>query len=175
MNTSYELGAYRSHELSIQMRTSSGDIINMDFQNTQELSLSAHQNNNKNEASFSFASLQQYRFEMQSNGIDAQDQKEIEAFMEIAKPYIDNFMQELSQDRQSTPLNHVSDLITRDMQPLKSMPETSQNHAKNGIVKLFDNALKQIEQSQKIFDESQKLLDKVLENFDNTLPELFYA
>jgi hypothetical protein len=175
MNTSYELNAYRSHELSIQMRTSSGDKISMDFQNTQELSLAAKQNGTSSEASFSFASLQQYQFQMQSNGIDAQDQKEIDAFMKIAQPYIDNFMQELSENQQKTPLNHVSKQITREMESLKAMPEPSQNHAKNDIVKLFDHSLKQVPQSQNIFEESQKLLDAILKAFEPTAQKLLYA
>ena len=50
-----------------------------------------------------------------SNGIDAQDKEEIAAFMEIAKPYIDRFMEEVSGDQQSTPLNKFADSITSAM------------------------------------------------------------
>ncbi len=77
------------------MRTSSGDIINMDFSNAQALSMEQSQQDSTKSSSFSFASMQSYRFHMESNGIDKQDKKEIEAFMEIAQPYIDNFMKEL--------------------------------------------------------------------------------
>ncbi len=175
MNTNYELNAYRSHELNIQMRTSSGDVINMNFENSQALAMSAQQNEQGSLASFSFASLQQYQFQIDSNGIDEQDQKEIEAFMEIAKPYIDNFMQELSDDQQTTPLNRISDQILREMDPLKNMNPASQEYAKNDIVALFDDSLKLFKQTQKLFDESQKLLDNILKGFDTEFEKLLYA
>jgi hypothetical protein len=175
MNTSYELSAYQSHELNIQMRTSSGDVITMDFENTKELALSAQKNQKGESGAFSFASLQQYQFSVQSNGIDAQDQKEIEAFMEIAKPYIDNFMQELADDQQKTPLNQIADLVEKSMQPLKALQSDAQNSAKNDLVSLFDNSLKQFEQSEKLIDESQKLLDRILKGFENDFESLLYA
>jgi type II secretory pathway component PulF len=175
MNTSYELNAYRSHELSIQMKTSSGDVINLDFENTQELALSGQKNPKGESASFSFSSLQQYQFRMQSNGIDAQDKKEIAAFMEIAKPYIENFMQEVADQEQKTPLNQIADLVDKAMQPMKALEAESKQNAKHDLVKLFDDTLKTFEQSQKLIDESQKLLDKILKGFDKDFESMLYA
>ncbi len=176
MNTSYELNAYRSHELSIQMKTSSGDIINLDFENTQELALSTEKNANKETTSFKFSSLQKYQFEMQtSNGIDAQDKKEIAAFMEIAKPYIENFMQEVADQEQKTPLNQISDLLEKTMQPIKDLAHEASQYAKNDLVKLFDESLKMFDQTENFINESQKLLDKLLENFDKDFTAMLYA
>jgi len=176
MNTSYDLYAYRSHELSIQMKTSSGDVINLDFENTQELALSAQKNGKNESTSFSFSSLEKYQFEMQtSNGIDAQDKKEIAAFMEIAKPYIENFMQEVSEQEQKTPLNQISDLLEKTMQPIKDLAYEVKQHGKNDLVKLFDDSLKMFNQTEKLINESQKLLDKLLENFDKDFEAMLYA
>ncbi len=176
MNTSYELNAYRSHTLDIQMRTSSGDVINLGFENTQELALSAQKDGKNENASFSFSSLQKYQFEMQtSNGIDEQDKKEIAAFMEIAKPYIENFMQEVSDQEQKTPLNQISDLLEKTMQPIKDMAYDTKQQGKTDLVKLFDDTLKMFEQSEKLINESQKFLDKLLGNFDKDFEVLLYA
>ena len=90
MNSLNSLNAYKSHDLNIMMKTSSGDVINMDFSNQQALSMSQKQNGNSSETNLSFASLQAFSFSVQSNGIDDQDKKEIEGFMKIAQPYIDN-------------------------------------------------------------------------------------
>lgn len=175
MNTSYELNAYRSHELSIQMKTSSGDVINLDFENTQELALAGEKNSKSESAAFSFSSLQQYQFSMQSNGIDAQDKKEIAAFMEIAKPYIENFMKEVSDQEQKTPLNQIADLVDKAMEPMKALQSESKENAKHDLVKLFDDSLKTFQQSQNLIDESQKLLDKILKGFDKEFETFLYA
>jgi len=175
MNTSYELNAYHSHELSIQMKTSSGDVINLGFENTQELALSGQKNAKSERVAFSFSSLQQYQFSMQSNGIDAQDKKEIAAFMEIAKPYIENFMKEVSDQEQKTPLNQIADLVDKAMEPMKTLKPQSKDNAKHDLVKLFDDTLKTFEQSQNLIDESQKLLDKILKGFDKEFKSMLYA
>jgi len=175
MNTSYDLNAYRSHDLSIQMRTSSGDTISMDFSNSQQLQLSAQSDESGSRADFSFASMQQYQFSIDSNGIDAQDKEEIAAFMEIAKPYIDRFMEEVSGDQQSTPLNKFADSITSAMEPMKALPEAAKNSAKSDLVSMFDESMKMFEQTQKLMDESQKLLDKIFKGFDTDFASLLYA
>ncbi len=175
MNTSYDLNAYRSHDLSIQMRTSSGDTISMDFSNARQLQLSARSDENGSRADFSFTSMQQYQFSVDSNGIDAQDKKEIAAFMEIAKPYIERFMEEVSGDQQSTPLNKFAENITNAMEPLKALSTPAQNSAKNDLVSLFDESTKMFDQTQKLLDESQKLLDKIFKGFDADFASLLYA
>lgn len=176
MNTSYDLYAYRSHELNIQMKTSSGDVINLDFENTQELELSAQKDKHGERASFEFSSLQEYQFSMQtSNGIDAQDKREIAAFMETAKPYIENFMQEVADQEQKTPLNQIADLIEKTMEPMKALEHDPKQHGKNDLVKLFDETLKRFDQTEKLIDESQKLLDKLLKGFDKDFKAMLYA
>ena len=108
VNSSYTLDAYKSHDLSIAMRTSSGDTINMDFSNKSALSLKYEQNQDSSSGTLSFASMQSFDFSMQSNGIDAQDKKEIDAFMKIAQPYIDSFLKELGEDAPQSPINKIA-------------------------------------------------------------------
>ncbi|MEA3372231.1 MAG: hypothetical protein U9Q62_00945 [Campylobacterota bacterium] len=174
LNSYQSLEAYRSHDLSIQMRTSSGDTIDMAFSNTQELSMKQSQQNGTKSGTFSFASMQSYQFHMESNGIDEQDKKEIEAFMEIAQPFIDNFMKELESGEQHTPLNQIVKSVSDIFAPVGDKPINTQNYAKNGIVNLMDNALKQVEQHKTLLDESQKFLDKVLQRMDK-FEEMLYA
>ena len=56
MNTSYSLDTYRAHDLNISMRTSSGDVIKMDFANHQSASMNYEQNDSGSKASMSFSS-----------------------------------------------------------------------------------------------------------------------
>lgn len=167
------LDAYRSHELNIEMRTSSGDVINMDYLNESALSIRQKNTPNGSQSSMAFSSLQSYSFSMTGNGLDAQDKKEIAAFMEIAQPYIDNFMSELDSDAQHTPFNKVAKQVDSILEPLKNRSDESNNASKNGIVAMFDKAAENINDIDKIFEQAQKLLDRILEDFDALNKELY--
>jgi hypothetical protein len=166
MQGSYALNAYRSHDLSIEMRTSSGDVINLGMSNSQSLSLEASKDGNSSTASFSFSSMQSFSFSVASNGIDDQDRKEIAAFMEVARPYIERYMKELEGGEGDTPRNKVAQNIAESFAPAKGRGEAVENLAKQSIVSLFDDAAKRVDAFEKILDEAQKLLEKSLELFD---------
>lgn len=174
MNTSYSLDAYRTHDLNIMMKTSSGDVINMDFANKQELSLSHKESKGSSESALSFSSMQSFEFSMTDNGIDKQDQKEIKEFMKIAQPFIDNFMKELDQDAPKTPLNKIAKEVADIFAPLKEKDGDTKAFTKNSIVEMFDNSLKEIKNIDKIFKEAEKLLEKTLREFDD-FNKLMYA
>jgi len=176
MNTSYGLDAYRSHDLNIAMKTSSGDVIKMDFSNEQSSSLRHSQNENGSRTSMSFSSMQSFQFSIESNGIDEQDQKEIDAFMKIAQPFIDDFLQELSQDAPNTPVTKLAHDIAGLFDPDRERSDDAKNTVKTNIVKMFDNALSQIEPPEemsmqemieKLLEDTQNLLEKTLKEFDD--------
>ncbi|MBU0721383.1 hypothetical protein KJ877_08575 [bacterium] len=174
MNTSYSLDAYRSHDLNIAMRTSSGDVIKMDFANEQSFSMRHSQDENTQKSSLSFSSMHSFGFSIKSNGIDAQDQKEIDAFMKIAQPYIEGFLKELDGGGQKSSISKIAQQISDIFLPIKEKDEDTKNYAKNSIVKMFDDSIKQMDTIDKIFDDAQKLLEKTLQRFDS-LHENIYA
>jgi hypothetical protein len=57
MNTSYAFDSYRTHDLNISMKTSSGDVIEMDFANAQSLSMSHQENDRGSRNTLSFSSI----------------------------------------------------------------------------------------------------------------------
>jgi len=182
MNTSYGLDAYRSHDLNIAMRTSSGDVIKMDFANEQSSSIRHSQDENSSQTSMSFSSMQSFQFSIKGNGIDAQDQKEIDEFMKTAQPFIDNFLQELSEDAPNTPVTKLAHEIAGLFNPEKERDENSTNAIKTNIVKMFDNALAEFkapetsspeEMMQKMLEQTQNLLEKTLKEFDDFNTELY--
>ena len=175
MNTSYALDSYRSHDLNIAMKTSSGDVIKMDFANEQSSSIRHSQNEKGSQTSMSFSSMQSFQFSIKSNGIDAQDQKEIDAFMKIAQPFIDNFLKELTQDAPATPVTKLAHDIASLFNPNEPRDENQKNNIKTNIVKMFDRAISEFEAPKessmeemikKIFEDTQKLLEKTLKEFD---------
>jgi len=176
MNTSYGLDSYRSHDLSISMRTSSGDTINMDFSNKQELSMRSQSNEDSSSSQMTFSSMQSFQFSMQTNGIDAQDQKEIDVFMKTAQPYIDDFLKEFEDAAPKSPVTQVANQIASIFEPSKDRDENTKNNIKTNIVEMFDNSMKKLdlpetqstqEMMDKLFKDAQKLLEKTLEAFDD--------
>ncbi len=173
MSLSYGLDRYRSHDLNIYMQTSSGDIIEMDFSNKRSSSISHQENNKQSKDSFTFSSMQSFKFSMQTNGIDAQDKKEIDAFMKVAQPFIDQFLEELDQDAPGSPVTQLARQISDIFSPMRSTNENTRNYTKNSIVKMFDNALKKMENIEKLFEDTKTLLEKTLEDFDKLNKSLY--
>ena len=176
MDTSYSLNTYRAHDLNISMRTSSGDVIEMDFANHQSASLSHEQNADGSKTQMSFSSMQSFQFSVDSNGIDAQDKKEIDAFMKIAQPFIDDFLKELKDDAPKSPVSKIAHDIASIFEPNSERSENSKNNVKTNIVDMFDNAMKKLEMPEesnrqdlinKMFKETQKLLEKTLKEFED--------
>ncbi len=175
MNTSYAYDSYRAHDLNISMRTSSGDVIKMDFANEQSSSISHKQNENGSSTSMTFSSMQSFQFSIDSNGIDKQDQKEIDAFMKIAQPFIDGFLKELEDAAPKSPVTQLAHKIAEIFEPNKERTENQKNHVKTNIVDMFDNSMKKLEAPdklnsadtlEKILKDAQKLLEKTLKEFE---------
>ena len=188
MDTSYAYDSYRAHDLSISMKTSSGDVIEMDFSNQNSASISQSKNEKGSSTLMSFSSMQSFSFKVQSNGITAEDQKEINAFMKQAQPYVDDFLKELHQDAPKSPVTKLAQSIADIFQADKPRDENHKNHAKSSIVDMFDNSMRKLENDHKenlaknkvekenpldmekmldkIFKEAQKLLEKTLQEFD---------
>lgn len=178
MNTSYAYNSYLSHDLNIFMRTSSGDEIKLDFANQQSSSISYQQDSNGSSSSMTFSSMQSFSFNINSNGIDTQDKKEIDAFMKIAQPYIDNFLSKLDQDAPKSPVNTIARQISDIFSPMKDKDENTKNLVKINIVDGFDKGIKKLNLSEadaltKIFKEAEKLLEKTLYEFSKLSKELY--
>jgi hypothetical protein len=173
MTTATSLSAYRSHELTLQMRTSSGDTLSLNFENEQSLSLSEKTSPKSKEQSFSFSSMQAFSFNIESNGISEQDQKEIDAFMKKAQPYIDKFMKELEEQEVASPVNKVASDVTKLIGNLKNSDENVKNHAKKRVVDLFDNTIQNAKSHEKMIEEAQKLLQKIIDGFDKLFEPIY--
>jgi len=182
MRTSYGLDAYRSHDLNIAMRTSSGDIIKMDFSNKQSSSLAYSKDSKSSKTAINFSSQQAFQFSIKSNGISAQDKKEIDAFMKIAQPFIDKFLSELSQDAPKSPVTKLAKQIANIFNPNKQRTQNETNVVKTNIVKMFSRAVNNTQTTKKltheqiidkILKESKKLLENTLKEFDNVNKNLY--
>ncbi|MDY0117193.1 MAG: hypothetical protein RBR59_06435 [Sulfurimonadaceae bacterium] len=180
MNISSAMSAYKSHDLNIAMKTSSGDTISLDFSNKQSLEASTQQGKNGSSSSLSFSSMQSFQFSMDTNGIDEQDKKEIAAFMKIAQPYIDNFLGELANDAPSSPVTKIANDIVNAFAPMQEKDTNTKNYVKANMVEMFDNAMKKLEippksetSIDKIFEQAQKLLEETLKTFEDLHKKIY--
>ena len=171
----YEQTNFYAHDLNITMQTSSGDRITMDFANHKNSSLSYTKDAKGESASMQFSSMQSFQFTIDSNGIDAQDKKEVDAFMKKAKPFIDKFLKELRQDAPGTPVTLAAKQIAAAFEPNAQNTPQKNSRIKTNIVKAFDEAFKQLpppkedinaKSLEQIFKDAQKLLEKTLKEFD---------
>ncbi len=168
MNVNNALSAYSQHSLSIDIRTSSGDLIELDF--TNEKSLQYKQNDAQR--SFAFSSLESFSFHYEGNGIDAQDRKEIEAFLEIAQPNIDNFMAGLNDGSSlKQPISKLANDITSLFAPIKEGGKTDLlDFVKEGLTNGVDKALAQninpLKQTEEILSHAQRFLEQMLKQLD---------
>lgn len=178
MNVNTSLNAYTQHELSIDIKTSSGDLIQLDFNNEKSLDYSA----NENEKSFSFESKESFTFSYEGNGIDAQDRKEIDAFLKMAQPNIDNFVAGLNDGSSLTkPISQLTSNITSLFQPLKDKGEDILNMSKESLVKAMDKAMNRemnkevnpLELTQKVLSHAERYLEQVLKQLDKAEESLY--
>jgi len=176
--------AYYSHNLDISMKTSSGDVIDFSFENKKSSSMAYKKDQNTQSAFSSFSSMQSFQFSISTNGIDAQDKKEIEQFMKKAQPYIDKFLQEFETDAPNSPVNKIAHDVASIFEPSKLRDADQKNFIKTNIVEMFDKSLQKLqlpkkeELSQediikKILEQSQQLLKKVLQEFDDVNKKIY--
>ena len=176
MNIDTALSAYSQHSLSIDIKTSSGDVISLDFNNEKSLDYTE----NETQKSFSFSSMESFSFHYEGNGIDAQDKKEIDAFLKLAQPNIDNFVAGLNDGSSLTkPINKLTQNISQLFKPLKENADNNLlNLSKEGLVKAMDRAfakeLSPLEQTQEVISHAQRFLEQMLKQLDKA-EESFYV
>jgi hypothetical protein len=175
MNTLTALNAYSQHSLSIDIRTSSGDLIELDFNNEKSLQYAK----GEGRESFAFSSLESFTYHYEGNGIDAQDQKEIDAFLALAQPKIDNFVAGLNDGSSlRDPINKITSDISNIFQPITNKGDDNLlNFAKHGLVNAFDNAFKNevdpVKQMDKIFAHAERFLEQLMKQLDKVEEELY--
>jgi uncharacterized protein YicC (UPF0701 family) len=167
------LGTYR-HNLDINIQTSSGDKINLSFNNQKSLDMNLSNKDENNELGFS--SLQSFSFSYDGDGIDEKDKKEIEAFMKTAQPSIDNFMKELKEEENnlSKPLNQQIKELTNVFEPVLEKEDPNLNtFLKKSIVDEFDKILSTFEKNDKVTNDTKKLLEKLFISMDKFNQEIY--
>jgi len=171
-NSYNSLESYRQQELTLEIQTSSGDKLELGI--NKETSMSYQ--NGPNGQELSSSTLQEMKFSYQGNGIDAQDQKEIDAIMELAQPIIDEFMKSLEEGNNSTPLNQSAREVSNIFLPLKEDTQVNPDKmasAKNALIDATDSILRTLEQNKEYSKQAQSLLEQIFSNIDGSNIEIY--
>ena len=161
MSASTNYGSYNSFGFSLQ--TSSGDVINMSMYDARYSELSQEKTGNSQTTTLTLAHAYGYNFHYEGNGIDANDQKEIDAAMKTIQPMMDEYLKSVqeSANNSTASLTNTAYNINNALPSAKN--QNTQNYTNDSLLKTIDAILKKAEnQKQETLEKAQKLFDSVL-------------
>lgn len=155
------------NNLDFSFKTSSGDTISLSMYDTKELSYENMQNGNSSSKTFTLTHSYGYEFSYEGNGIDENDQKEIDAALKKLRPKIDKYLENVSSSGIPTPkeiLNTALDM-RQDFPQIKD--ENHKNAIGDSILKLLDEKTPNYFPNSEVLQSAKSLFDKLLEQFEN--------
>ena len=173
MQVSSKSSGILSHQdLSLQIKTSSGDEIDLSMYKEASASYSESSDANSTTKTTELSLSQGYKMHYEGNGISAQDQQEINDALKKFQPEIDKFMGKSKGDQKaqnsSKPEDWVAALGANLMPPPAN--DNVKNYQKSSLAQAFDDAMKNASDSsgtsKKLCADSKRLLDKILALMD---------
>lgn len=155
---------YSYNSLDFSLKTSSGDVIDLSMYDERSTELSQEKSGNTLSTTLSLSHAYGYSFHYEGNGIDANDQKEIDAAMKEIQPMMDEYLKNV-QESSITPSHAKTTNTAYDINA--KLPKTddlnTQNYMNDSILKSFDKLLEKADkQNNKLLQEAQKLFDSIL-------------
>jgi len=153
---------YSSNHFGFSFQTSSGDVIDLSLYDERSLSVSQEQSDTTQTTTLSLSHAYGYHFHYKGNGIDANDQKEIDAAMKTIQPKMDEYFKTVqsSSSEDATTTNTAFDI--NSILP-KTKDLNTQNYLNDSLLKSLDKILEQSHnQSEKMLQKAQKLFDRIL-------------
>lgn len=188
-------GVYAHQDIALQIKTSSGDLIDLSMYKEASAAYSESSDGTSYTKTSELSFSQGYKFHYEGNGISEQDQKEIDEALKKFKPEIEKFMAKSGGDESvkntSKPEDWLASLGSGIMPTPKD--DNMKNAQKSQMAKAFDEMMKkfssnmallsppknddtqnaqkpQAEQGysplEKVFNDSKRLLDKIFSLMD---------
>ncbi len=146
-----------SSTFDFKMQTSSGDKIDLSTYKKSELEVDQYQDENLQTTSILLRETYGYSFSYVGNGIDKQDQKEIDEALEKIKPLLD-FLKPNSEF-QATDKN-ISDKAM-DINALlpNAKDDNHQNFIQDSLLEMMDNMIEAFEDADKMITLARDVFD----------------
>lgn len=153
--------------LDFSFKTSSGDNISFSMYDNKELSAQSVNSGNSSSQSYSLTHAYGYHFHYDGNGIDENDQKEINKALEELQPKIDEFMQNVNESGIPSPksiLNTSRDFA--DMMP-KADDLNVLEYQKESLLDKFDLTLEKFAPNEDVLKGAKSLFDRIMEQLES--------
>ncbi len=159
---------YNYNNFNFSMQTSSGDKINLKMYDEKSSEMSYKKDGNKTEMMLSLTHSYGYSFKYEGNGIDAQDQKEIDEAMKAIKPMLEKYMENVKESEEDFSMAQITNKAFGINQYLpKTDNLNTKNYLSDQTLKTIDKILEKAEnQNEKILKHAQKLFDSLLKQMD---------
>ncbi|WP_457599478.1 ATP/GTP-binding protein [Hydrogenimonas sp.] len=167
MIQSHTLDAATMNRFSFDITTSSGDRISLSMYDNRSLSLASESDGRSERFSMSLRHEYGYSFSYRGDGIDAQDQKEIEEAMKAIKPLFEAFVENVKKSGETAGMNELvntSQAIRRKL-PKPHNADTL-NFLKKSTVDTMDSVLSLFERDENLLESSKRLFERLFERLD---------
>ncbi|WP_060825965.1 hypothetical protein [Sulfurospirillum cavolei] len=155
---------YSYNSLGFSLQTSSGDVIDLNMYDERSASISHEQSGGTQNTMLSLSHAYGYNFHYEGDGIDENDQKEIDAAMKLIQPQIDEYLSNVQQSSETVTLASAINTAYEVNQTLPSAKDqNTQNYTNNSLLKMIDQMMEQADkQNEKVLEGAQKLFESVL-------------
>lgn len=154
--------SYSYNDFSFSMQTSSGDTINLSMYDEKATDFSHQKDANSSTTTLTLSHSFGYSFKYEGNGIDENDQKEIDQAMKLIQPMLDEYFKNVNEraPKNADIINNAFDINSYLPKPQKS---NTKNYLNDKLLKTIDKTLeKEQNQNEKILEAAQKLFDALL-------------
>jgi len=165
---SIQANNYNYNDFNFSMQTSSGDKIDLKMYDEKSSEMSYKKDSNGAELMLSLKHSYGYSFSYEGNGIDAQDQKEIDKAMETIKPMLEKYMENVKKSEDNFSMSEITNSAFDINQYLpKTENLDTKNYLSDQTLKTIDKILEKAEnQNEKMLKHAQKLFDSLLKQMD---------
>jgi|LGOV01.1.fsa_nt_gb hypothetical protein len=165
---SIQANAYNYNDFNFSMNTSSGDKIDLKMYDEKSSEMSYKKDGNSTEMMLSLTHSYGYSFHYEGNGIDAQDQKEIDEAMKTIKPMLEKYMENVKESEENFSMAEITNKAFDINQYLpKTEDLNTKNYLSDKTLKTLDKILEKAEnQNEKMLKHAQKLFDSLLKQMD---------
>lgn len=154
--------SYSYNDFSFSMQTSSGDTINLSMYDEKATDFSHQKDANSSTTTLTLSHSFGYSFKYEGNGIDENDQKEIDQAMKLIQPMLDEYFKNVNEraPKNADIINNAFDINSYLPKPQES---NTKNYLNDKLLKTIDKTLeKEQNQNEKILEAAQKLFDALL-------------
>ena len=155
---------YSYNSLGFSLQTSSGDVIDLNMYDERSASISHEQSGGTQNTMLSLSHPYGYNFHYEGDGIDENDQKEIDAAMQLIQPQIDEYLSNVQKSSETVTLASAINTAYEVNQTLpNAKDQNTQNYTNNSLLKMIDHMMEQADkQNEKVLEGAQKLFESVL-------------